>query len=236
MAFSRIDSISIMDQFVQQVQDQILSGEYKPGEMLPSARELATVTGVSRPVITAGLVELEKIGFVEVRPRVGTFVKDYRRTGTVETLNAIMRHNGKLRKHETQSLMQIRTALESLCVELVIANATDEELLTLQPIVDALKEAALSRNETKTAELTFQFHHELAVVSGNILLPLMYHSFKVAAIALWVKYCQHNGCLQLYANKNALYGMLFYRNLPETLKLVPGEYRRDPNSYDWPEE
>ena len=32
---------------------------------LPPARELSARMGVSRPVISAGLIELEKMGFVE---------------------------------------------------------------------------------------------------------------------------------------------------------------------------
>ncbi len=234
MAFQKIGIMSVQAQFVQQVQDMILSGEFQPGEMLPPARDLVTLTGVSRPVITAGLVELEKMGFVEVRPRIGTFVCDYRRTGTVETLNAIMRHNGKLRKHETESLMQIRTPLESLCVEMVIANASDQELNALSPILEEIGKAAKSRSPEATAEHTFRFHHELAVLSGNMLLPLLYHSFKATGISLWTLFCRHHSCNQLYTNKRSLYCALLDRNREAALKMVPGEYPQDYKAYDWP--
>jgi hypothetical protein len=68
---------------------------------------------VSRPVISAGLVELEKLGFVEIVPRQGVYVSDYRRKGTVETLVAIMRYNGgAMRKNEVRSLLETRDSLE----------------------------------------------------------------------------------------------------------------------------
>ncbi len=234
MAFTKIGTLSVQDQFVHQVQEMILSGEFAPGEMLPPARDLVTLTGVSRPVITAGLVALEKMGFVEVKPRIGTFVCDYRRTGTVETLNAIMRHNGKLRKHETESLMQIRTPPESLCVEMVIANASDEELQALAPIVDEIEKAAKQGQPEITAEHTFHFHHELAVLSGNMLLPLLYHSFKATAISLWTLFCRHRGCEKLYTNKRTLYCALLDRDRNAALKMVPGEYPQNYKEYDWP--
>ena len=79
MGFTKITSLSLTDLFVQQVENMILSGELQPGDQLPPARELAARMGVSRPVISAGLVELEKLGFVEVRSRTGAFVCDYRR-------------------------------------------------------------------------------------------------------------------------------------------------------------
>ena len=66
----------------------ILSGELRVGERLPAARDLCVKMDVSRPVISAGLVELEKMGFVEIQPRQGVFVSDYRRRGTMRTASA----------------------------------------------------------------------------------------------------------------------------------------------------
>ena len=115
MGFSKITTLSLTDLFVQQIENMILSGELEVGEKLPAARELSARMGVSRPVISAGLVELEKLGFVEVLPRQGAFVCDYRRKGTIETLIAIMRYNGGImRKNEVSSLLQVREVLEGV--------------------------------------------------------------------------------------------------------------------------
>ena len=62
MGFNKINSISLTDQFVQQIESMILSGELQVGEQLPGARDLSERMGVSRPVISAGLIELEKLG------------------------------------------------------------------------------------------------------------------------------------------------------------------------------
>ena len=67
MGFSKIKNVSLTELFVQQVENMILSGELAVGEQLPSARELSARMGVSRPVISAGLIELEKLGFVEIQ-------------------------------------------------------------------------------------------------------------------------------------------------------------------------
>ena len=79
MGFTRIETLSLTDLFVQQIENMILSGELTVGEQLPPARELSLRMGVSRPVISAGLVELEKLGFVEIKARQGVYVSDYRR-------------------------------------------------------------------------------------------------------------------------------------------------------------
>ena len=65
MGFTKITTLSLTDLFVQQIENMILSGELSIGEQLPPARELAVKMGVSRPVISAGLVELEKLGFFQ---------------------------------------------------------------------------------------------------------------------------------------------------------------------------
>ena len=129
MGFAKISAPSLTDLFVHQIENMILSGELSVGEQLPPARELSIKMGVSRSVISAGLVELEKLGFVEVRPRQGVFVCDYRRKGSVETLIAIMRYNGgALRQNEVRSLLEVRDALECLCLRQVIERVPLAEL------------------------------------------------------------------------------------------------------------
>ena len=57
MGFTRIETLSLTDLFVQQIENMILSGELTVGEQLPPARELSLRMGVSRPVISAGEAE-----------------------------------------------------------------------------------------------------------------------------------------------------------------------------------
>lgn len=71
----------------------------------------------------AGIVELENRGFLDVRPRVGTFVADYRRAGTMETLKSIMTYNrGRLRNEEIRSILEVRDALDKLAVADIIPS------------------------------------------------------------------------------------------------------------------
>jgi len=210
MAFTKITNISLTDRFVQQVENMILSGELAVGEKLPSARDLCTKMGISRPVVSAGLIELEKLGFVEILPRKGAFVCDYRRKGTVETLLAIMRYNGgAMRRNEVISLLQVRQSLEILCMEQVIQHTTDRELENVSPYLERI---ASAENPEKTAEAVFAFHHELAVLSGNMLLPLLYHSFRTESLYLWTICGKHFGCRQLYETKLSLYQALLNRD------------------------
>lgn len=218
MGFTKINNVSLTDLFVQQIENMILSGELEVGEQLPPARELSIQMGVSRPVISAGLVELEKLGFIEIIPRKGAFVCDYRRKGTVETLVAIMRYNGgAMRKNEVVSLLQVRESLECLCVKLVIENAKNDELKSLEDIINKMKEAT---TPDKLSNIVFEFHHELAAISGNMLLPLLYHSFKPESLYLWKMSCRRFGNEQLIEVKTKLYQAILNKDLEKAIECT----------------
>ena len=203
MGYSKITALSLTDLFVQQIVNMILSGELSFGEQLPPARELAAKMGVSRTVVTAGLVELEKLGFVEIKARQGVYVCDYRRRGTMETLVAIMRYNGgALRQNEVRSLLETRDAMECMCMRLVVERSDTASLEALAPVLESIRTA---HDSDEAAENVFLFHHELAVLSGNVLMPLLYHSFRPQSVYLWTIDCKRSGIQKMYESKLALY-------------------------------
>ena len=114
MEFEKLVSPSLKDLFINHIEAMILSGELQVGQQLPPERQLAQSMGVSRAVVNSGVAELERRGFLEVRPRVGIFVTDYRRAGTLDTLKSIMTYNrGRLRNEEIRSILEIRDAWTS---------------------------------------------------------------------------------------------------------------------------
>ena len=139
MEFERLYAPSLKELFVQQLQDMILSGEIPVGTKLPSERELCQQMHVSRAVVNSGIAELARQGFVEVRPRQGNYVADYRRHGNMDTLMAIMHYNGGLLAHdEIRSILEVRWGLEQMALSRAIENASDQELEVLGEFVEAL--------------------------------------------------------------------------------------------------
>ena len=155
-------------------------------------------------------MELARQGFLEVRPRQGAFVADYRRDGNMETLMAIMDYNGgMLGKEEIRSILEVRWGLEQMTVHRVIDNASDAQLEALGKFVDALSENPVPSH---AAEIAFQFHHEMTLMGGNHILPLIYTSFKVPCIALWIRFCRKYGVAALHSNVEELYRHLLNRD------------------------
>ena len=205
MEFAKLSSPSLKDLFVQQLQGMILSGALPVGTQLPPERALAEQMQVSRTVVNSGLAELSDQGFLEVRPRQGTCVADYRRRGNLSTLIAIMQYKGGvLGKDEIRSILEVRRAAER-----AILYASDQGL---ERLGEALERMAASSHPLEAAEAAFAFQHELALVGGNSIVPLIYYSFKPPVIALWVRFCSLYGIPALVHNTQTLYALLRNRD------------------------
>lgn len=78
MALQPVQRRSVPEEVVEQIIADVLSGEMKPGDVLPSERQLAELLGVSRPAVREALRGVLAAGLIEVRQgmrrRCGTFV------------------------------------------------------------------------------------------------------------------------------------------------------------------
>lgn len=218
MQFEKLSAPSLKELFIQQLETMILSGKLPIGEKLPAERELAQSMQVSRAVINAGITELARKGFLTIKPRVGTFVADYRRNGTIDTLISIMNYNGGiLRDDEIRSILELRLGLDALAIHLCISKITSEDLLVLKEKVDSLQIAQTPEEASKVA---FAFQHELACLSGNTLMPLIFSSFRIPVISLWERFCCLYGIHALYENTLSLYHCIEEGDLTKAIKWL----------------
>lgn len=221
MEFSKLSAPSMKELFVQELEGMILSGKLAVGEKLPPEREIAKSMQVSRGVVNSGILELARKGFLIIKPRVGTYIADYRRTGTLETLISILNYNGGvLRSSEIRSILEIRLALSTLSIQLAIPHITNNDIDSLRKHVDGI---AKSSTEKEAGEKAFDFHHELAVLSGNMLMPLIYYSFKDAVIMLWERFCILHGKEKLYVNTDTLWQFIEKRDIDGAIKWSEGK-------------
>ena len=70
------DTRKLYQQVASRVMASIISGKYKPGERLPSERDLAAAFKVSRPTIREAMISLEIRGLAESRHGSGIYVSD----------------------------------------------------------------------------------------------------------------------------------------------------------------
>ncbi|MCM0647830.1 GntR family transcriptional regulator [Clostridium swellfunianum] len=218
MEFTKLTSPSLKDLFIRELETMILSGKLPIGEKLPPERELAKSMQVSRAVVNSGISELARKGFLTIKPRIGTFVADYRRNGTMDTLISIMNYNGGiLRKSDIRSIIEIRIAFDSMAVESCIPKITDDEIAILKGYVKQMDETNSTR---EISELAFKFYHELAFLSGNTLTPMIFSSFKIPILSLWERFCILHGLESLRKNAATLYHFIEQRDKEKALEWL----------------
>ena len=140
------NSLSVRQAFVQEIERQILSEELKPGDRLPTSRELCVKMGVSLTIVNAGVAELANKGFVEVKPRHGVYVTDYRTSGNPAILSSILQYNGgRLNAHDVRSFCETRAALDPMAAELAVQRATEKDLEEWRELLEQLHFCSLEK-------------------------------------------------------------------------------------------
>lgn len=176
--FSPINPKSLKDEFIERFESLILSGHFKPGEYVPSERELGEMFGVSRPVVHDGLRTLEHRGLVTIESRKGVKVNDYRKEGSIELLLSILNYSGmNLAPTFFDSLLEMRILFEVEAAGKAATRGSQEQIEEIQSIVK--KEKALTEYlPMEFSTLDYQFHLHIALASGNEIFPLLLNSFK----------------------------------------------------------
>lgn len=169
---------SLVEIFIRRFEELILSEKLSIGDKLLSERELAMQLGVSRSVVHEGLIELESRGLVKMKPRVGTFVSDYRRNGSLTLLNSLVQYSSGIPGPDIlDSMLKMRILIETETAGLAAVNRNSDHLSEFKFIIG--EEKICSRDDIeRISDLDFEFHLLTAIASGNLIYPLMLNSFK----------------------------------------------------------
>lgn len=175
---------------VEKLEEQILSGKLKVGDRLPSQRQLQEETRISKTVVHAALVELEQKGFLEITPRRGAVVANYTESGTMETLNALIRHNGgNMTAKQARSFMEARIAIEGAALRSLAERHTEEDLRFLEKLIGQA-DALLEKEKTDVsalADVLFRYHRGICLRSGNEFFPLLLNEFRPIIMGFWLR-------------------------------------------------
>ena len=200
MKFQKIQSLSIKELFISQLEEMILSGELTPGEKLPTEREIADEMNISKTIVHEGIRELSRIGFLDVVSRKGVYVADYTSTGNLDTLFAIIHYRGGMPdKKMINSLLDARLYLECPAIDILAKNHSAKDIQQLELMQENAKKAFTKSSES-FANTLFVYRRTLARLSGNCITPLVMNAFFTASISAWIDYCEFTGRESIYEN------------------------------------
>ncbi len=218
MELREIIAPTLKELFIKEIEQKILSGEWKIGERLPTEREMEKKMKVSRTIINAGLAKLAQNGFVEVVPRKGVFVGDYIRNGYLDTLLSIMNFNGgKLDKKTFDSLMDYRIHNDCECAYLAAQNRTDDDLILMRRLYKKISETT---EVLSVSLLNMEFQHAVYCASGNSIYPLVLNSFKKLSLTFNEIVFRHFGYQLAYIYMPELIDAIEKRNPDEAQSIM----------------
>ena len=210
MSGGKKSSLSVRQTFVQEIERQILSEELKPGDRLPTSRELCSKMGVSLTIVNAGVAELANKGFVEVKPRHGVYVTDYRISGNPAMLSAILEYNGgRLNAHDVRSFCETRLAMDPLVSELAVERATEKDL---EEWGELLKQLRQEQDRKTFCVLITEFIYRLYRMSDNFLLGMLYHCTMEPQQRMYQQFIEKNGNEAVIRNAEEIFRYVSERN------------------------
>ena len=134
----------------------VRTGQFNPGDKLPSERELSQAFGVSRVSVREGLRVLELLEVIVVRQGKGAFIV----TPDVRPGGGLLRRWLLAHREEVFELLEVREALEAKAA----ASAADQAAtVTLPEVAEQADLATLVRAD-------IAFHNAVADASGNVVL------------------------------------------------------------------
>jgi GntR family transcriptional repressor for pyruvate dehydrogenase complex len=160
----RVTKISISDEIAKQIMDLISRGELKPGDHLPSERELCKDFGASRSSLREALRCLSIVGVLNARVGEGTSVSE----DGEKFLRKIIEWRLITERHDIENLLEVRMALEGVSAANTARHATAEQVEELRKLVAKMQTSL--KDEKAFAALDLEFHVAIAEASGNELV------------------------------------------------------------------
>jgi DNA-binding FadR family transcriptional regulator len=143
-------NLSLVEDVTRQIEEAILSGEYRPGDKLPSTRQLQEILGASLGTVRESLAILEQKGLLRVRKgaKGGFFIREASTQPMAESLEMLVRHMAI----SMRELFEFRATIEAGMVGLVCERATEDQVSIFRDYLDRLK-ACLNRGRKGWLEL-----------------------------------------------------------------------------------
>jgi len=174
MPIQAISSQRLYRQIADQLADLIRKGEFRPGDRLPSERDLSAQLSVSRASVREALIAMEIDGLIDVRVGLGVFVN------AAPAANSVTDELGEPGPFE---VLSARYLIEGETAALAASNGTESQHIrireTLQWMADEVNASGVGLNADA------QFHLRIAEASGNSALVHLVHqlwSFRYSAM------------------------------------------------------
>ncbi|KON83181.1 FadR/GntR family transcriptional regulator [Rossellomorea marisflavi] len=164
----KVQSKTLTEQALNQLEQLLESGEWPVGEKIPSEPVLMDTLGISRNTLREAIRSLVHAGYLETRQGIGTTVKSH------SGLDRALRK--RMRAGDLVEVLELRLALEREAAEKAAVRRTDEQLGEMRRLLALWQEAAEEGKASSFVRHDSAFHQAVIRASGNSMFMEMYDS------------------------------------------------------------
>jgi GntR family transcriptional regulator, transcriptional repressor for pyruvate dehydrogenase complex len=150
--------------------DYLLSGAVRPGDKIPSERQLAEALGVHRPAVREAIRALGFLGLLEVRQSSGT----YFRGPDQQLLFRLFEWSLLFGQGQARDLLETRADLEVLACGRAAERRSQDDVAALQELLERMR----TSDREHFADADVAFHAKIAEMAGNVVLKDMLASIR----------------------------------------------------------
>lgn len=151
----------VSDEVLDQIKENIISGEWAPGAKIPGEIELTGLFGVSRVSIREAINRLVGMGILSIRRGEGTYVSEILPRDYMNALLPIlMIDNASLAE-----MLEFRAIVEIESARLAALRATQQDIGRMQDILENMEKS--KGDHKKFAAEDLNFHTALALATHN---------------------------------------------------------------------
>lgn len=190
------DFLPLRDVVFNTLRQSILIGELKPGERLMEIH-LANRLGVSRTPIREAIHKLEREGLVTITPRRGAEVAQI----TEKSMNDVL---------------EVRQALDALCVELACDRITEEGTEALRKACDHFEQCVNTGDSKQIAQADVALHDIIVQATGNQRLIQLVNNLSEQMYRYRFEYIKDSSQHQTLVNEHRIIYQSIVRKDKET--------------------
>ncbi len=170
--FKPLNQERTFESIVKQIKDAIYSGDFKPGDKLPTERNLATTFGVSRAAVRSAILNLEQSGFLDIKKGAygGFFLREPDARPVRDSLNDLI----KLGRADISDLTEARLILEPQAAGLAAQRATAADIMKIEEVILDFETRIRQKKDPNPEDLNF--HICIAEASRNPVVILFMQS------------------------------------------------------------
>jgi len=172
MPFEPVRPEKLSESVVRQIEQLILRGILRPGERLPSEREMSERLGVSRPSLPEALAELQAAGLLTSRASSGVYVAEVFGNAFSDALVRLFSSH----EEAVFDYISFRRDMEGLAAERAAVHGTETDLKVIGTIFGKMEAAHSKRNPQEEAGLDADFHLSIIEASHNVIMLHMMRS------------------------------------------------------------